>query len=326
MSARVALSALLLAVIAVPTLGPASDPGSGAASAQAGAWSLERGEYASEVRISSLTTSSLYDAEGNRYEFTDQYKLQHLGMSWRSELGWRKKLSLRLGLGGVSVVGFDGPPLAQPAASGLTEIQLGLHYKIANGAKAMAFEADWIAPAGYDRELSRAFGDGRQEFAGRLNAGAPVGSKGFFELSGGGSYRFHKLGSSDAAANQDPRLTTNLYYDFGADLGFWIGQSVLIGGRYRGRIMGSTTGEGAVSNVHSVGPMVLTGDSQIGESVHLAGPVLMYRVHERIDLLAGSYSTAAGKNTAHYDQFYVSLVFKQSKLKRNQGFLGGSAP
>ena len=336
MSARVALSALLLAAFAIPTLGPARDLTGGIARARAGAWSLDRGEYYSEVQASSFTATSLYDVVGTRYAYPGPGKLQQLGLSWRNEIGWRKKLSLRFGLSGLSVAGFDGSPLSvvgfdglppsRPAQTGLSQIDLGLHYKIANGDRAMAVEAGWSGPAGFDRQLSRALGDGRHEFSGRLNVGSTIGKKGFLELFGGGSYRFHKLGSSDSKANLDPRLTTNVYADFGGDLGFWFGRSLLLGGRYRGRALRSTTGEGNYLNVHWVGPMQLRGDSQIGESVQLAGPVLVFRMDDRIDLIAGSYSTPMGRNTPHFDQFYVTLAFKQSKLKRNQGYLGGSAP
>ncbi len=58
MRARVALSALLLTVVALLTLGPAPRLAGGCPAAQAGAWSLERGEYDSEVQASLLSTSS----------------------------------------------------------------------------------------------------------------------------------------------------------------------------------------------------------------------------------------------------------------------------
>ena len=58
-------------------------------------------------------------------------------------------------------------------------------------------------------------------------------------------------------------------------------------------------------------------------AVHLAGPVLLYRVDDRLDLMAGSWSTAAARYAPHYDQVYVALAFKQTKLNRAQGFLGG---
>jgi len=54
------------------------------------------------------------------------------------------------------------------------------------------------------------------------------------------------------------------------------------------------------------------------------GPYLLLRVDDRLDLTAGSWSTAMAKNALHYDQIYVALTFKQTKLNRLQGFLGGT--
>jgi len=333
MSARAALSALLLAAFATITLGPGSNPAGGATAARAGAWSLARGEYLSEVQTATYSTRTYYDAAGARIDFpAPGFKLEQLGFSWRNEVGWRKKLSLQFGITGLMVTGFDrtllGTTLATfaPTQTGLSQFDFGLHYNLTSGSRAAAIEVGWHAPAGYDRELSHGLGDARQEFSGRLNLGSSLGTRGFLEVSGGGSYRFHKLGSSTKTANLDPLLTTNVYYDFGADMGLWLGRSVMLGGRYQGRMLGSTTGEGGPSNVHWIGPMELRGDAQLDESAHLAGPFLLFRLDDRADLTAGSYSTPAGKNALHFDQFYISLAFKQSKLKRNQGFLGSSAP
>jgi hypothetical protein len=60
------------------------------------------------------------------------------------------------------------------------------------------------------------------------------------------------------------------------------------------------------------------------QNIQLLGPVLVWRVDDRLDLVAGSWSTAMAKNALHYDQVYVALAFKQTKLNRLQGFLGGT--
>ena len=52
--------------------------------------------------------------------------------------------------------------------------------------------------------------------------------------------------------------------------------------------------------------------------------MLVWRVDDRLDLPAGSWSTAMAKNTLHYDQVYVAVTFKQTRLNRLQGFLGGT--
>jgi len=324
MNARVALPALLLALLATITVGPATRLTGGCPAAHAGAWSLDRGEYYSELQAGLWATRTTYDRDGNRIYIPGSAEIEQRSMTWRNEIGWKKRLNVLFGLTGVSVLHFESP--FWPAETGLSDVELGLRYRIANGAQAMAVEAAWTGPAGYDRQQSHGLGDGRQQFTGLLHLGSALGSRGFLELAGGGSYRFHKLGTPDAAANADPRLTTNVYYNFAADAGLWFGKALLVGGRYRGKMMTTTSGEGGPANFHAVGPVFLTGDDQLEESLHLAGPLLLYRLDDRMDVAAGSWSTAAGKNAFHFDQFYVSIAFKQSKLKRNQGFLGGAEP
>ena len=326
MRARVASSAVLLAALATAAGGPAGHLPGGPAAARAGAWSLARGEYGSEIETSIYSTASNYDNNGNRINFSSGAKLQQLGFTWRNQVGWRKKFNLLFGLTGANVIGFDGPPLTVPAQTGFANVVLGLHYTLHNGPNAAAIEAGWTAPAGNDRELTRALGDGRQELAGQLALGWALGKNAFAEFEGGYAYRFHKLGSSDDAAKLDPRMTTNTFWTANADAGWWVKPAVLIGGRYKGRFMATTTGQGDASNVHEVGPMVLAGNAQIDEKTNLIGPLLRFRLDDRADVTGGSYSTFNGRNTFHFDQFYVALTFKQSKLKRNQGFLGSSSP
>ena len=91
-----------------------------------------------------------------------------------------------------------------------------------------------------------------------------------------------------------------------ADLGLWLTRSLLVGGRYSGTMTLSH------------------GDLAPERTLHLAGPVLVWRVDDRLDLTAGSWSTAMAKNALHYDQVYVAVAFKQTRLNRLQGFLGGT--
>ena len=313
-----ARAASFVALIAVLT--PAAHP----PPAAAGAWSLDRGEYYTEIQSSLFSTHSYYDRDGNRVGIGVPPKIEDRSVTWRTQAGWKKRLNVLFGLTGRSISGFEGASAAFPTQTGLSEVELGLHWRVVNGPRAVAVEADWTGPAGYDRQLSRALGDGRQQFSGRLALGGAIGSRGWIDLAGGGSYRFHTF-SPDDIASADPRLATNIYYDVGAQGGFWLSRTLFLGGRYRGRML-STTSAKAGAGVHQVGPMTLTGDDQLDQSLHLAGPMLLYRVDDRLDLAAGSYSTAAGRNTLHFDEFYVTLAFKQSKLKRNQGPAGTAAP
>jgi len=315
MRARDASFAALIAVLTLATLPP---------SAAAGAWSLNRGEYYTEIQSSLFSTQSYYDRDGNRTAIPAP-KVEDRAVTWRTQVGWKKRLNVLFGLTGRSISGFEGASAAFPTQTGFSQVELGLHWKLANGPRALAVEADWTAPAGYDRQISRALGDGRQEFSGRLALGTAIGSRGWLDLAGGGSYRFHSI-HPNSITSDDPRMATNIYYDVAGQGGFWLSRTLFLGGRYRGRVLATTSAKGGATVVHQVGPMTLVRDDQLDESLHLAGPMLLYRVDDRLDLVAGSYSTAAGKNTLHFDQFYVTLAFKQSKLKRNQGPAGTAAP
>jgi hypothetical protein len=55
-----------------------------------------------------------------------------------------------------------------------------------------------------------------------------------------------------------------------------------------------------------------------------AGPRLTYRVDDKLDAFAGSWHTPSGRNSLHVDAYYVGVSWKQTKLNRLQGFLGGS--
>ena len=52
----------------------------------------------------------------------------------------------------------------------------------------------------------------------------------------------------------------------------------------------------------------------------------MYRVDERLDLFGGSWHTPSGETVLHKNQLYLGLSFKQTRLDRSPGFLGGSRP
>ena len=58
----------------------------------------------------------------------------------------------------------------------------------------------------------------------------------------------------------------------------------------------------------------------------MAGPVVLYRVDDGLDVYAGSWSTTAGRNTLRYREVYAGVAFHKTKLNRLQGFLGNKQP
>jgi hypothetical protein len=197
--------------------------------------------------------------------------------------------------------------------TGLEDVRLGLRLGLVQGPTALAAELDWQAPLGYsDSSLfaSSLHGGGLQRASLSLLLGGPVAKRGFFQLGAGAASRYGSMVDPGKAATvSGTDATTNVRsteFLASADLGLWLTHSLLVGARYSGLMTLS----------HS--------DLLPDRTLHLAGPSLTWRVDDRLDLTAGSWSTALAKNALHYDQVYVALTFKQTKLNRLQGFLGGT--
>jgi hypothetical protein len=324
MRARTAMF-VLLAALAVPTfaLDAAADP-----------WTMGKGEWSSSLEGSVFSAPSFYAADKERHELgytTEQWMLRS-----SSELGWKRGMSVLIGLPAVSVTRTAGT--ASASTSGLQDLLLGLKLKLKSGASAAALAIDYNAPLGYDRRLG-AFGqvlgdgliyadslggpqtvDGLQQLSAGLEAGTSMMGRAFIQGSVGYAYRYYSFlkreKTVEALRERDEsgaivrthtgwglwgdRLLTS------ADLGVWVSPSVLVAGRYRGM------------SAIDQGPLLLE------TSQTLAGAMVLYRVDDHLDVKAGSWSTASGKNVLHYDQFYVGVAFHQSKLNRLQGFSGST--
>jgi hypothetical protein len=174
--------------------------------------------------------------------------------------------------------------------TGIADLMFGFRFKLLDGATGLSLEAKWVGPAGYDRSSFPRLGAGQQNAGGGLAFGTPIGSRGFFQASGGYVHRFE--------APLD-RIVHS------ADLAFWLTPSLLVSGRYDGFMTQGSDTSGVEMNAYTV------------------GPELRYRVDDRMDIFAGSRHTPKGKNVDKYDQFYVGLALKQTRLNRLQGYLGG---
>jgi hypothetical protein len=257
----------------------------------AGAWLLPPGDWASDIRGTFFNADTYRNADGDRVPLAGGGALEQRSMSAWNEFGWKKSLSVFVAMPYVSTTRRFAGESRLPAQTVLGDMQLGARYAIKGGATALALNATWKAPLGYNREIQPAPGTGQQDVAGTLAFGAPIGGRGFIEAEAGYRYRF------EAPADQ-------LIASAGA--GFWFGH-LLIGGRYEGA---AAAGDGE------------TPADKVSE--HLAGPVVLYRIDDSIDLSAGSLHTAAGENALHADRVYVALTLKRSGLNRLQGFLGNA--
>lgn len=359
--ARIALHVVILAVTAaIPLL---------VLPASAGPWSPAKGEWSSSLEGSGFRATTAYDSSGTR--LSSNLALEQRALRSYTELGWKKHMSVALGIPALSVTRRYSSPRVEGTATGLQDFLFGLKYNLANGASALAIETDWSAPLGYNRtldslglrlgdgltsrvpvliHLGRIFGaprfhrdtlersnDGLQQLNATIHLGTALFGRGFFQASVGYAYRYYTIGqrkksiedlytietdstqfvagggSGGADTTFVSRRVTAFHPGKGlwadqmiasADLGIWIGHSLLLGGRYQGL------------TTISHGPLVPD------ISQHLAGPVLLYRVDDGLDMIAGSWSTAAGKNVLHFDQVYVGIAFHNTKLNRLQGFSG----
>jgi hypothetical protein len=303
MSVRIASSALLVLF----TLGSASlSP-----PAHAGPWLPAPGEYYSELRGGLFSADSYHNDDGERLSPGGVWEERSIRSI--TELGWKKNLSFVLSAPFIGIHARDAD--GTQTATGLEDILLGLRYGVIQGPSALAVELDWQAPLGYSRHGS-AFGNplhggGLQQLSLSLLYGTSVTSRAFVQVGAGYGYRYLSISRQGGhAAEGEPNEAEDLWsmpFLASADVGVWLTQSILLGGRYSGTM---TTSHG---------------DLFPERNVHLAGPMLLFRVDDRLDLMAGTWSTASARNALHYDQFYVALAFKQTGLNRLQGFLGGTS-
>lgn len=302
MRTRIALATLVVAVLTALT---------SARPAAAGPWGLAPGEWYANLEAGTFTANTFHP-DGGRAD--TGLVVEERALRTVVEVGWKNRASLVFGVPVMSVTRRDAR--VQGTATGFQDVTVGMRVHLKNGASAVAVELDWTGPSGYNRKLDSLgvrLGDGLQELAAQLQFGAPIAGRAFVQGSIGYGYRYLGIGKRETGpfVPGDPRTAKYLWADrlnASADLGIWLGRSLLAGGRYRGL---KTLSNGAL--------MPET-------DAHLAGPIVLYRVDDRLDMFAGSWSTATGKNTLHVDQVYLGFAFHRTKLNRLQGFLGGAQP
>jgi hypothetical protein len=294
MSARAASSALILSLLIAPGF---------FRPVQAGPWLPAPGEYYTELRGGLFSADTYHNDAGERVALGGEWEERSL--LGTVELGWKKNVSVVMAAPFISATRLDA--VGSTTSTGLEDLRLGLRFGLRQGPTALAAELDWRTPLGYNRESSlfadSLHGGGFQQLSLSLLFGRPIAKRGFLQLGAGvGSYS----SSSDGKDGRSAADLSSIPFLASADVGLWLKPSLLLGARYSGLITLSH------------------GDLAPERTLHLAGPALMWRVDERLDLTAGSWSTAIAKNSLHYDQVYVALTFKQTRLNRLQGFLGGT--
>ncbi len=286
-------------------------------SAFAGAWSLAPGEWYADLGGSFNSSATYHDADGNRMDLAAPGLLERRTGTARVEMGWKKRLSVQMSAPFVSLTRTHADGSFDQTATGLGDFGFGLRWALQNGPGATALQFGWSAPLGYNRAVVPGPGTGLtgdpaglQAFTAALQCGTPLGARGFVEASGGYEYRFLTAGGRKKEAGDKPEIANRTWADHvvltGA-MAMWMTDRLQVSGLYDGRLP------------------VDQGDRYPEVTSHLVGPRLTYHVDDKIAVYGGSWHTASAKNALHANEFYCGLAFRQSKLKRNQGFLGGSA-
>lgn len=287
-----------------------------ASGAHAGPWSLAPGEYYAELSGSFYSAGTFYDDAGARRPLGGL--AEQRAVASRLELGWRKRASLQLTLPALSVT--SRPPAGLPATStGFGDFGLGLRYGLWTGRRAVALQFQWTTPTGYDARIQPGLGDGHQKLDAELELGSPLGRFGFLQAGAGARYDYRTLGGRSTALTgafgSDRDWANDALID-GA-IGLWLGGGLQVAGVYQGAFVVNT---GRAILDAQGNPEELKVDDQ------QAGVRVTYRVDDRLDAFAGSWHSPGGRNVLHLDQFYCGVAWKQTRLGRNQGFLGSARP
>ena len=324
MNARVALPLAVL-MLSVPFAAPG---------AHAGAWTLSPGEYYSQIMGSWSSSDTYHGPSGSRFFLARGGLVEERSLLSYNEIGWKKNLSFLVGIPVRSITrrfGVDGGQRALPTTSGLADGQIGFKYRLVQGGPAAAIQLEWKPPFSYDpvfrlshqdsvragdatgdgdslnvhaaQQLGRpVLGDGQNDVTVSLHLGTGLATRGFVQVAGGYRYRF-----------QDPRDQIV----GSADMGMWVGRFLMVGGRYDGLYTLEAADLPSVSQWWGAGS-----DPNQRQVRHRAGPMLLLRVDDRMDLMAYTMHTLTAKNALHTDEIFVGVAFRHTTLNRLQGFLG----
>jgi len=120
---------------------------SGSAPAWSGPWIPAPGEYYSEFQAGVCSADTYHDSRSNRVGLTLGGVEEARTLLSYNEIGWKKGASVIFAIPAASVTRRSGLGEVSRTETGLTDIQLGLRIKMADGASAAALEFDYFAPA-----------------------------------------------------------------------------------------------------------------------------------------------------------------------------------
>jgi hypothetical protein len=259
--------------------------------ANAGAWLPARGEYYSEISAAREFADTYYDKLGARYPFPLSVRREQRRLTFYNELGWKKSVSVQLGIPLVSET-LNAPDFRYSSTeTGFGDVQVGFRFKLHDGRTALALQSDYIAPAGYQTRTSPTLGGNAAVAEQQLLYGTGLKSWNMIVEAGLG-YRSYFVGRRSELTGA-------------VTVSRWFGSSLLVSG-----------------HCYSLQTLAATKDSPEDFRYNRVGPELRYRVDDRLDVFVGSDHLASGRNVDHPDTYYAGVAYRQSKRDRLQGLLG----
>jgi len=254
-----------------------------------GGWTVHPHEWYSEVQAGRDYANAQFFSDGRDGVIDANGRFQQVEVRSYNEIGWKKNASIVLDVPFHTVSWQFGR--SNQTVAGLSDLALGLRLRLREDTPGLVLEGGWIAPLGYDKNVFPRLGDGRQKAWVALDGGIRMPLvPGFIQASRG----FEFIGEDGVLSHR----TT-------ADAALWLGPSVLVAARYRDFV-----------DWNSASP------DQALQSIYAAGPLLLVRVDDRMDVSVGAFRRVAGRNSLEGTQFYAAIGMKQSKLNPLQGFLG----
>jgi hypothetical protein len=293
-------------------------------------WVLKPGEFYSELTGSLYAARSFHDNDSERPSLNG--KLDERELVSYNEMGWKRRATLWLAVPIVSR-GFTRFTGGTSTATGLGDIDIGLRFRLKGGETPAALSFGWTAPLGGNRKLFPGMdGDGGTDPASyppyspsnasdtslyfnqglqSLRVGAEFGGHAwkhaFWTAGGEWRYRFLEFGTTGGSSHNARFIGGN------ATLGWWATKSLLVTGLFDGEWVTQQSANYDRS---------LSIDREPARA--LVGPRFTWRVDDRMDVLAGSWHVASGKNVIHYDEYYFGIAWRQSSLSRYAGGYGGT--
>ena len=272
-----------------------------ASAARTDPWLPAPGDYDASFRFEHGSGSKFFADDGEKQDNPFGILVESRSFESVNELGWKRWMSATLALPLQSVSIRTRFPEANDTQTGLSDLDAGVRIKLLGGGRsAMSATLDWRIPLGYDRQPIAALGDGLHHVTGGLELGTSFPAMNAF-LQGGASYG----GRFDVRVNPK-KATRHVQGDVigtFADLGVWLGNSLLLAGRY----------QGAMRSADEAG---------VEANAYVAGPDVTFRVDDHMDVFAGARFPIAGRNSRVFSTYYAGFALKQTHLNRLQGFHG----